>query len=96
MPESRKPADSMAARFARAAGAKPKPAPAGGDLGRGAEFTNFTVALERAQHRELRIWALDHRTEASAVVRALLAELEASPELAAKIAARVAAAKAQR
>jgi hypothetical protein len=86
----------MAARFARAAGAKPKPTPAGGDLGRGAEFTNFTVALERAQHRELRVWALDHRTEASAVVRALLAELEASPELAAKVAARVAAAKAQR
>lgn len=96
MPDSRKTSDPMAARFARAAGAKPKPTPAGGDLGRGAEFTNFTVALERAQHRELRVWALDHRTEASAVVRALLAELEASPELAAKVAARVAAAKAQR
>lgn len=86
---------ARAAQGAKGSGPKPKPAPAGGDLGRGAEFTNFTVALERSQHRELRVWALDHRTEASAVIRALLAELAESPELAAKVAARVAAAKAQ-
>ena len=96
MPESIGERMARAAQGAKGSGTKPEPAPAGGDLGRGAEFTNFTVALERAQHRELRLWALDHRTEASAVVRALLAELAASPELAAKVAGRVAAAKARR
>lgn len=94
MPESIGDRMARAAQGAKGSGAKPKPT--AGDLGRGAEFTNFTVALSRTQHRELRIWALDQRTEASAVMRALLAELSESPELAAKVAARVAAAKAQR
>ena len=96
MPDSRKTSDPMAARFARAAGAKPKPTPAGGDLGRGAEFTNFTVALERAQHRTLRIYALDCRCAAGDVIRALLAELAESPELESRIAARVAVTRTKR
>ena len=92
--------ESIGDRMARAAkgakGSEPKPAPTGGDLGRGAEFTNFTVALERAQHRTLRIYALDCRCAAGDVIRALLAELAESPELESRIAARVAVTRTKR
>jgi hypothetical protein len=86
MPKS----DPLAQRFARAAAAKPKPSgaePAGGS-------SNFTVALSDAQRRQLRIWAIDHRTEASSVIRSLLAEMAEDPALEARVAARCAAAKA--
>jgi hypothetical protein len=86
MPKS----DPLADRFARAASAKPKPAGAQ----RADDSSNFTVALSNAQRRELRIWALDHRTEASSVIRSLLAEMAEDPALEARVAARCAAAKA--
>ena len=87
---------ARAAQGAKGSGPKPKPAPAGGDLGRGAEFTNFTLALNTGQLRALKIFAIDHRTEAASVVRALLAELESDAALAAKVGTRCAEAKARK
>ncbi len=49
----------------------------------------YTIELDRAQHRALRIAALDLGADASAIVRALLAELEIDPELQRRVAGRV-------
>lgn len=50
----------------------------------------LTVEIPRQLHRALRVWALDHDLDASAVVRALLAELGESPDLGRQVAARAA------
>jgi hypothetical protein len=54
-----------------------------------AHRVRYTLDLEPTQHRFLKRASLDFQTDASAIVRALLSELEDDPELRVRIAGRV-------
>ncbi len=90
-PAERRP--DLSARLAAVTGSRarrPDATPASPEpVGERERTYRVTVEVPRRQHRQLRLWALDHDADASAVVRALLAQLEADPALAERIAAAV-------
>jgi hypothetical protein len=49
------------------------------------ERTRFIATLSADQHRYLRLLALDHRLDGSALIRAMIATVEADPAVRARV-----------
>jgi hypothetical protein len=67
-------------------GQSPTPvAGVGGVVPPASERTRFIATMSAEQHRYLRLLALDHRLDGSALIRAMIATVEADPAVRARV-----------